>query len=100
MPYFFCKLLPPRPTFIADMTDAERAVMGQHVAYWTGLLQDGQAIVFGPVADPAGAFGMGVLSAADAAAAEQVAAQDPAMLAGMGFDTRIFPMPTAVHAGA
>ena len=37
MKYFFCKLTPPRPTFAADMTDAERQLMHQHVAYWSDL---------------------------------------------------------------
>jgi uncharacterized protein len=37
MRYFFCKLTPPRPTFAADMTDAERQLMRQHVAYWSDL---------------------------------------------------------------
>lgn len=29
------KLIPPRPTFAADMTGTEQAVMAEHAAYWT-----------------------------------------------------------------
>jgi len=31
---FFCKLIPPRPTFMADLDEAERAIMKEHGAYW------------------------------------------------------------------
>ena len=36
--HFLCKLIPPRPTFQQDMSDAETKVMPEHVAYWTSLL--------------------------------------------------------------
>jgi len=29
--YFLCRLIPPRPTFAADMTSEEAQVMGRHV---------------------------------------------------------------------
>jgi len=50
--YFLCRLLPPRPTFHLDMTEDERAVMLSHAGYWRDLMAKGNAIVFGPVADP------------------------------------------------
>lgn len=42
------------------MSDAERAIMARHVAYWTEKAQSGQAVVFGPVLDPQGVYGIGV----------------------------------------
>ena len=45
------------------MTAEERQIMLQHVAYWTDLMHKGNAIVFGPVMDPAGVYGMGVVHA-------------------------------------
>jgi hypothetical protein len=36
--HFFVKLIPPRSTFMMDMTDAEKATMQQHVVYWSKLL--------------------------------------------------------------
>jgi hypothetical protein len=36
--------------------------MQQHVGYWTLFLNDGTAIVFGPVFDPKGGYGAGVVS--------------------------------------
>jgi len=43
------------------MTAEERQVMQQHVRYWTDLMHKGIAVVFGPVMDPAGTYGMGVI---------------------------------------
>jgi uncharacterized protein YciI len=63
MPHYFLKLIPRRPTFSQDMTPEERTVMMQHIAYWTELMNKGKVVVFGPVTDPAGAYGMGVVEA-------------------------------------
>jgi hypothetical protein len=43
--YFLCRLLPPRATFMQDMTAAEAEIMKRHGAYWTDLMQRGVAIV-------------------------------------------------------
>lgn len=45
-----------------DMTAEEREVMQRHVSYWTSLLDEGRVIVFGPVFDPKGDYGAGVVS--------------------------------------
>ena len=50
MKYYLYKVIPPRPTFAADMTDTESAIMSKHVAYWTDLLDKAIAAAFGPVA--------------------------------------------------
>ena len=55
--FFLCRLLPPRPTFVQDMTPEEGQVMQAHAAYWQALLAQGIAIVFGPVLDPKGPGG-------------------------------------------
>ena len=55
MTYFVARLLPPRPSFLRDMTAEEAGLMAQHGAYLSGLVQDGVAILFGPVDDPKGA---------------------------------------------
>jgi uncharacterized protein YciI len=76
--YFFLRLLPCRPSFAQDMTADERATMQQHVAYWTGLMHRSKAKVFGPVFDPAGTYGIGILEAEDVEEVQQVIAADPA----------------------
>jgi uncharacterized protein YndB with AHSA1/START domain len=96
--FFFCRLIPPRPRFAFDMSEEERAVMAAHSAYWRERLGAGEVVVFGPVADPAGPWGLGVVRAADPAAVEAFAAADPAILSGRGFRYEILPMLTAVTA--
>jgi uncharacterized protein len=92
MQAFVFRLLTPRPTFVADMSPAERAVMGEHGAYWARLASEGRVVAFGPVADPAGAYGIGIVLAADLTEAESIRDADPAMLSPHGFRTEIAPM--------
>ncbi len=78
MMQYFLKLNPPRPTFMMDMTADEKATMQKHVAYWTDLLNKGSAIVFGPVMDPRGGYGAGVVSVDSEEHLKQIIADDPA----------------------
>jgi hypothetical protein len=48
----------PRPDFALDMTDEEREIMGRHAAYWHPYLDSGQMVVFGPVLDSTGPWGL------------------------------------------
>src|SRR4051812_33456168 len=92
MPHFFCKLLGPRPTFPADMNADERAAMQQHAEYWKDQLNKGVVHVYGPVMDPKGAFGMGVIDVVDMDAAQRFATDDPVVKAKIGFKVDISPM--------
>jgi uncharacterized protein YciI len=94
--YFLCRLIPPRPDFPLTMTAEERAIMQNHVAYWTGHLARGTALVFGPVADPKGAWGIGIVAVPDLAAVEALRDADPTILSGRGFRYEILPMPQVV----
>jgi uncharacterized protein YciI len=98
MTHFFYKLLPPRASFARDMTPDEAAVMGRHVAYWKDLIDRGlKVFALGPVADPAGMFGIAVIEAADAAAAQELASNDPAIgQANHGFRYELHVMPRGV----
>lgn len=80
--HFLYKLLPPRPDFAVTMTPEEAAVMADHGRYWEGLLAAGTAVAFGPVAEPTGAWGLGLLEVDDPAEAEQVRDGDPAVRSG------------------
>jgi len=55
----------PRPNFALDMTDEEREIMGRHAAYWQPYLESGQMVIFGPVLDGTGSWGLGVVEADD-----------------------------------
>ena len=98
MKNYLFRLIPPRPTFAADMTPAEAALMQQHVAYWGGLMQQGKVIAFGPVADPRGAWGMGLLQLDDGADPAAIGAQDPTILGNVGFSFEVHTMPRVVVA--
>jgi uncharacterized protein YciI len=76
--HFFLKLNPVRPTFALDMSDDERAIMQQHAAFWRELMQQGRVVVFGPVLDPAGPFGMGIVAAEGEEEIRELISQDPA----------------------
>ncbi|HEV2377782.1 MAG TPA: YciI family protein [Streptosporangiaceae bacterium] len=95
MSYYLYKLIPPRPSFATDMTTAEQAVMTDHVAYWTRQRDLGFAVGFGPVADPAGSWGVAIVEAEDEQAVEKLRADDPAVRSGLA-TTEIYPMPAAV----
>lgn len=91
---FLCKLVPPRPTFAQDMTEAERKVMQEHVIYWKGLTERRIAIVFGPVLDPKGTWGVAIVEAADEADVHALGVNDPAVQAGLKLE--VYPMPGAI----
>jgi uncharacterized protein YciI len=92
MPHFFCKLIAPRPTFPFDMNASEKALMGEHAAYWTKMCNEGSVLVFGPVMDPQGPFGMGIFESADEAEVKRRTDVDPVMKANIGFKVEITPM--------
>jgi hypothetical protein len=76
--YFFLRTNNPRPTFNEDMTPAERERIEAHVAYWTERARERISIVFGPVADPAGFFGIAVCRAPDEDTMRRLVKADPA----------------------
>jgi uncharacterized protein len=91
---FVYKLVPPHPTFFTDQTEQEQKVMAEHVAYWSQLLAAGRAVVFGPVLDPAGVFGLAIVEA-DEAEFARIAVGDPVVRAGIG-TVETHPMPGAI----
>lgn len=95
--YFLFKLIPPRSNFMFDASPEELDLMRVHGVYWRGQLAAGKIVAFGPVADPAGGWGVGILRAANAQEAQGLTDDDPVMVAGKGFRFEVFPMLNAVH---
>lgn len=91
--YFFVTTDNPRQTFNQDMTLEERDIMKRHVAYWSEKAQQGISIVFGPVLDPDGVYGIGVHKAQDEAEIRELIEHDPAK--GL-LKYHILPMANAV----
>lgn len=94
--YFLCRLLGPRPTFAFDMNAEEKALMQEHGKYWRARMVEGHVVVFGPVGDPAGPWGLGIVRAKDLAEVHAFQAADPVVQAERGFRYEIIPMLSAV----
>ena len=58
--------------------------MGRHAAYWQPFIDSGQMVVFGPVVDGTGSWGLGVIEADDEAEEElrEFASGDPVVTTG------------------
>jgi uncharacterized protein YciI len=75
-----------------DMSADERATMIEHVSYWSVLTEQGRVLAFGPVGDPGGAYGIGIVLAESQTEAEALRDDDPAIRSPYGFTTEISPM--------
>lgn len=82
MPTFVFRLKAPRPTFALDMSDEEREIMTRHAAHWGAYVESGQMVVFGPVLDTSGSWGLAVVEADDEDELRAFAAQDPVVTTG------------------
>jgi hypothetical protein len=92
--YFFLKLNPPRPSFATDLSDEEREIMQKHVTYWSAYVNDGIAIVLGPVLDPKGVFGVAIVEVENEKQLNEIVAGDPAN--GLN-KYEIYPMARVVY---
>jgi uncharacterized protein YciI len=79
---FVFRLKAPRPNFALDMSDEERDVMGRHAAHWQPYIDSGRMVVFGPVLDNTGSWGLGVVEAEDEDDLRAFAARDPVVVTG------------------
>jgi uncharacterized protein YndB with AHSA1/START domain/uncharacterized protein YciI len=95
MPYFAYKLIPPRPSFHADMSDSEMEIMGAHAGYWSEVTSRGDALIFGPVLDPAGTWGLAVVEADSEDDVRALGQSDPAITSELA-TFEVFAMPGAV----
>jgi uncharacterized protein YndB with AHSA1/START domain len=93
---FHCRLIPPRPNFAFTMTDEEKALMKRHSDYLREKLGEGSVVLFGPVADPAGPWGLGIMRANDGDEVKALTDGDPTIRSGLGFRYEILPMISAV----
>jgi uncharacterized protein YciI len=64
------------------MSEEEREVMGRHAAHWQPLVDSGAMVVFGPVLDDTGSWGLGVVETEDEDELRSFAARDPVVTTG------------------
>jgi uncharacterized protein YciI len=81
--YFVYKLVSPRPSFPSDMTESEGAAMRRHFGYWQELIGAGSVLIYGPVGDPAGTWGLAVVEADTQAEVSAIGDSDPAVTSGV-----------------
>jgi uncharacterized protein YciI len=79
---FVFRLKAPRPNFALDMSEEEREIMGRHAAYWQPYVESGQMVVFGPVLDSTGSWGLAVIESEDEEELRAFAAGDPVITTG------------------
>lgn len=84
MPTYILRLTSPRPDFALNMSDEEREIMGRHAAHWKPYVESGQMVVFGPVLDSTGSWGLGVIELDDEDELRAFAATDPVVTTGTG----------------
>ena len=81
--HYFLRLVPPRPSFPHDMTEAERAVMIEHASYFQQQFVAGRLLIYGPVLAPSNSFGMGVIAVSDEAELRAMMDADPSVAGGL-----------------
>ncbi len=84
MPTFVFRLHGLRPNFALDLSEEERDIMTRHAAHWAPYLESGQMVVFGPVLDQSGSWGLGVVEAKDEQELRSFADNDPVVTTGTG----------------
>ncbi|MDQ4131807.1 MAG: YciI family protein [Actinomycetota bacterium] len=93
--HFVYRLIPPRPTFAMDMTDAEAAIMSEHAAYWMDFFEQGRVVVFGVVLDREASWGLAVVEADTEDDLRAIASNDPAVRTNMcTFEIGLMPDPS------
>jgi hypothetical protein len=80
--HFFMRLLPPRPTFVLDMSADERRLMSEHAAYIKSWFDAGKVLVYGPVLGTP-PFGAAVFEVDDEGEARRIMEKDPTIIAGL-----------------
>jgi len=91
MAYFLAKLIPPRGRFIQEMTADEAKAMRAHADYWLPHLSAGLILAMGPVADPAGDWGVALCNAPSQRWLEDMQADDPALTIGCRYENLSMP---------
>jgi uncharacterized protein len=84
MSIFVFRLKAPRPTFAQDMSEDEREIMARHAAHWQPWIESGKMVIFGPVLDASGSWGLGVVETDGEQELRAFAANDPVVTTATG----------------
>lgn len=92
--HFILKSTSPKSAFsqnMTDMTEEQRNIMHQHIAYVEDLQKQGIVLVFGAVLHPQSPHGLAIIEVERTEQVEQLIAQDPAIVAGL-MTAEYYPM--------
>jgi len=64
------------------VSDDESEIMGRRAVYWQKYIDSGRMVVFGPVLDDTGSWGLGVIEAEDEDELRAFVAGDPVVTSG------------------
>ena len=92
--YYVARLLGSRPDFRTTLSAEELAMMQRHIAYWRPLMAEGKVLALGPVDDPRGSWGLGLMRVDSEAELLDLQSRDPAVLGGLHYEN--LPMARAV----
>jgi uncharacterized protein len=81
--HYFFKLIPPRPTFVQDMSEHEKLLMSEHGRYTHANFAVGKVLLYGPVMAKDVPFGVAILEVEDESEARQFSENDPSVRAGL-----------------
>lgn len=76
--FYAVYLRPSRADFMQTMSKEEMDIMQQHILYWNKYLEDGVMHIFGPVLDPNGAYGLGIVEVENEEVLKTLIDHDPA----------------------
>jgi len=77
---FLFRIEPVRPDFsLQNLSETERPIVAQHAAYLKSLTDEGKLILAGQAFDPKGLWGIIIVNAPDAEAANAIFEADPAI---------------------
>lgn len=71
----------------------EGELMQEHFNYWKELADRRIAIVYGPVEDPKGVYGLAIMETEDETIAQEIRVNDPVIKRDAGFRSEIHLMP-------
>jgi uncharacterized protein len=78
------------------MTDMEGELMQEYFNYWKDLVDRRVAIVYGPVEDPQGVYGLAIMQTEGETIAHDIRVIDPAIKRDVGFRSEIHLMPETI----
>lgn len=84
MKYYLCKYVPPRADFLATLSENEKRLAGEHVAFMNDLLNKGVIVAHGPVIDKAGNYGLSIYQLADDLDISTITSKDPIVMSSIG----------------